>query len=218
MALFQPHGSLRATIPRLARAPDHHQLPGETPLSTNTTLAVLLIAAVAITVWLWLKRREDEPSASNLPWPYFAKRPLSTPEQILYHRLINALPDHFILAQVQVSRVLGVKRGFDFNRWNNRINRLSYDFVVCSLDSTVLAAIELDNSSQARPSSVEVDQRKAKATAAAGIALIRWHVRSLPLELEIQAAIPKRDVPSLDPIPTGEVIEPARARLTAIEP
>lgn len=175
----------------------------------NTTLVVLLIAAAAVTLLTWFKRREEGPKTGNVPWPFFAKRPLSTPEQVLYHRLINALPDHFVLAQVQVSRVLGVKRGFDFNRWNNRINRLSYDFVVCSLDSTVLAAIELDDSSHARPSRVEADQRKAKATAAAGITLIRWHVRSLPDELEIQHAIPKRDVPKLDPIPTGEVFESA---------
>jgi len=45
------------------------------------------------------------------------------------------------LAQVQVSRVLGVKSGHKFHEWNNRINRLSYDFVVCAKDASVLAAI-----------------------------------------------------------------------------
>jgi len=37
-----------------------------------------------------------------------------------------------VLAQVQLSRVLGVKKGFNPREWNNRINRMSYDFVVCS--------------------------------------------------------------------------------------
>src|SRR4051812_4207647 len=53
------------------------------------------------------------------------------PEQVLYHRLVAALPGEIVLAQVQLSRVLGVKKGFNFNAWHNRINRLSYDFVVC---------------------------------------------------------------------------------------
>ena len=66
------------------------------------------------------------------------------PEQLLYHRLVRALPEHIVLAQVQASRVLGVKKGYRFHEWSNRINRLSYDFVVCGKDSTVIAAIELD--------------------------------------------------------------------------
>ena len=60
------------------------------------------------------------------------------PDQVLYHRLVKALPEHIVLAQVQVSRVLGVKKGFDFRAWNNRINRLSYDFVVCAKDASVV--------------------------------------------------------------------------------
>jgi len=65
----------------------------------------------------------------------------------LYHRLVKALPNHIVLAQVQVSRVLGVKKGFRVHEWNNRINRLSYDFVICDKAATVIAAIELDDKS-----------------------------------------------------------------------
>ncbi|KNZ34573.1 MAG: hypothetical protein AD742_00665 [Methylibium sp. NZG] len=126
------------------------------------------------------------------PWPFYAKRPLSQPEQVLYHRLVKALPEHIVLAQVQVSRVLGVKKGFSFHEWNNRINRLSYDFVVCGKDSTVLAAIELDDKSHESTARAETDKRKERATSAANVQLIRWHVKSLPDQAAIQAAFAKQ--------------------------
>ncbi|MBL0726589.1 DUF2726 domain-containing protein [Piscinibacter sp. HJYY11] len=113
---------------------------------------------------------------------------LSQPEQVLYHRLVKALPEHMVLAQVQVSRVLGVKKGFNFLAWNNRINRLSYDFVLCGKDASVLAVIELDDQSHDNPDRADTDQKKDRATAAAGLRLLRWHVKSLPDESAIQAA------------------------------
>lgn len=123
------------------------------------------------------------------PWPFYVKRPLSKPEQVLLHRLIRALPDHIVLAQVQVSRVLGVKKGANFHAWNNRINRLSYDFLVCGKDATVVAAIELDDSSHESAARVTTDAKKTRATNDAGLRLIRWHVRSLPTEEAIRAEL-----------------------------
>jgi hypothetical protein len=52
-------------------------------------------------------------SRSSGNWPFYARKLLSAPEQVLYHRLVKALPDLLILAQVQVSRVLGVRKGYD---------------------------------------------------------------------------------------------------------
>ncbi len=138
-----------------------------------------LVVAVAFVAVAVLKRRSHR-QHSDMSWPFYAKRPLSQPEQVLYHRLVSALPEHIVLAQVQVSRVLGVKKGFSFHEWNNRINRLSYDFVVCSRDSTVVAAIELDDKSHEAASRITTDQKKNRATASAGVLLIRWNVRALP--------------------------------------
>lgn len=132
------------------------------------------------------KKRVDPIKGAGL-WPFYAKYPLTQPEQILFHRLIKALPEYIVLAQVQVSRVLGVKKGFNFHQWNNRINRLSYDFVVCSKDSKVLAVIELDDNTHKKSSRVETDRKKEKATAAASLRLIRWNVKALPDQEEIRA-------------------------------
>lgn len=164
---------------------------------TFLSLALLFLALVVSALVAFRKR--GLLSSTSGSWPFYAKRPLSQPEQVLYHRLVSSLPDHIVLAQVQVSRVLGVKRGFNFNEWNNRINRMSYDFVICGKDSTVLAAIELDDKSHDSDSRAETDKRKEMATAAAGIRLIRWHVKSLPDEIAIRGAFAEmRPNPSID--------------------
>lgn len=136
-----------------------------------------------------LKKRGILNFGSSGADPYYVKKPLTQPEQILYHRLVHALPDNIVLAQVQASRILGVKKGANFQEWNNRINRMSYDFVVCSKDSTVLAAIELDDKSHEADARVKTDAKKSKASTDAGLRLIRWHVRSLPSEEEIRSQI-----------------------------
>jgi hypothetical protein len=101
------------------------------------------------------------------------------------------MPDHIILAQVQLSRVLGVRKGFNFYEWNNRINRMSLDFLVCSKDSSAIFAVELDDKTHSRPSRVEADEKKEKAMSAAGIKLVRWQVNALPDETAIRQALVK---------------------------
>ena len=156
----------------------------------KTAFVVFILLAIAIAVLLYLKKRGFlEGGDGSGPWPFYVRKPLTQPEQVLYYRLVKALPEHIILAQVQVSRVLGVKKGSNFNEWNNRINRLSYDFVVCSKDSTVLTAIELDDRSHESSRRTATDDKKNKATTDAGLRLIRWNVKALPDESAIQQAL-----------------------------
>lgn len=161
-------------------------------------LLVLLVVALAIAKKLGLLT-----AASSSKWPFYVKKPLTQPEQILYHRLVSALPEHIVLAQVQVSRVLGVRKGSKFNEWNNRINRLSYDFVVCGKDSTVIAGVELDDKSHQTTARVGTDEKKNKASADAGLKLVRWNVRALPDIEEFRMAF----APPLqiEPPPTNSV-------------
>lgn len=151
--------------------------------------AVLLLAILAI-AYVLMKKRVPQDQRDE-PWPYYAKTTLSPPEQVLYHRLVAASPEHIVLAQVQLSRVLGVKKGFNLQAWNNRINRMSYDFLVCERDFGVIAAIELDDKSHHNASRIEADAKKERATAAAGIPLIRWQASALPDETLIRQALAK---------------------------
>lgn len=158
--------------------------PFPLPFLITAVVLVFFVLLVAVVVLKKLLRGSVE---ANLP--YYCKKILSSPEQILYHRLVAALPDYIILSQVQVSRVLGVKKGFNFHEWNNRINRLSYDFIICSKDLTVVAAVELDDKSHEAASRIEANGKKDKATLSAGIPLIRWNVKAMPDVSAIKSAI-----------------------------
>ena len=142
-----------------------------------TSVLVILAAGAVLVLLAFLGGR---PRVGG-EWPFYARKPLSIPQQVMFHRLVRSLPECMILAQVQASRLLGVKRGYDFHRWNNRISRLSVDYVVCHRDSTVIAAIQLDDAA--------VDWRKERAFKAAGVPLLRWSVRDLPDEAAIRAAL-----------------------------
>lgn len=148
-------------------------------------VVTLVLLAVVAAVLVILRKRSSAGSG-DVAWPFYAKKPLTQPEQVLYHRLVSAMPECIVLAQVQLSRVLGVKKGFNFREWNNRIDRMSLDFLVCLKDSTVVAAVELDDKTHDKASRIEADEKKGKALAAAGIALIRWKVSELPDENAIR--------------------------------
>jgi very-short-patch-repair endonuclease len=157
------------------------------------TFTAVILFIVALVVVLAILKRRNRFAAGPRPWPFYVKRLLTPPEQVLYHRLVKSLPNHVVLAQVQMSRVLGVKKGFRFHEWNNRINRMSYDFVVCDKATTVIAAIELDDKSHESDRRRDSDAKKSKATTDAGLRLVRWHVKSLPDELTIQRELSEKD-------------------------
>jgi hypothetical protein len=165
----------------------------------TSTVAILLILALVVLLPI-LIRRGRLAAGESRPWPFYVKRILTQPEQVLYYRLVKSLPNHVVLAQVQMSRVPGVKKGFRFHEWNNRINRMSYDFVICDKAATVIAAIELDDKSHESEARIESDAKKSKATTDAGLRLVRWHVKSLPDELTI-----RRDLNANDPALGGEL-------------
>lgn len=156
----------------------------------NLLLIALIVLAVVVIILINLKQRSGLSSGETV-WPYYAKKPLTQPEQVLYHRLVSALPDHIVLAQVQLSRILGVKQGNNFHEWNNRINRMSLDFVVCGKDASVIATIELDDKTHEKASRREADDKKNKALASAGIKLVRWQVNAMPDEAVIRLALEK---------------------------
>jgi hypothetical protein len=164
--------------------------------------AVVIALIVALVALLAILKRPPRSAVGSSPWPFYVKRLLTRPERILYHRLVTSLPNHIVLAQVQMSRVLGVKRGFRFHEWNNRINRMSYDFVICDKAATVVAAIELDDRSHESERRIESDAKKGKATTDAGLRLIRWHVKSLPDELTIQRELIASDASLNDGLPS----------------
>lgn len=117
------------------------------------------------------------------------KKPLSEPEQVLYKRLREALPECVILAQVEIQRLIEpLETGTEWWRQWGQIRGKSLDFVVCLPDFTPVAAVELDDRSHLRPERMKADRVKNEALKEAGIALLRWNVRSMPSTAEIRRA------------------------------
>lgn len=152
-------------------------------------LIVLALLALAFVFAVLFKKKNT--FDIDREWPFYAKKPLTQPEQVLYHRLVAALPECIVLAQVQLSRVLGVKKGFNFNEWNNRINRMSLDYVVCLKDSTIVAAVELQDRSHNEAARIAADIKKERALSSAGVTLLRWNVGDMPDEAAIRQAFNK---------------------------
>lgn len=151
------------------------------------SIFLLLIVVVAVIVIFSVLKAKSQGAPGDEVWPFYAKKPLSQPEQVLYFRLIQALPEHIILAQVQLSRLLGVKKGNNHQAWSNRINRMSADFVVCSKDSSIVAVIELDDATHQREDRQAADAKKDKALASANVRIVRWQAKSIPDIAAIQA-------------------------------
>ncbi|HET7730146.1 MAG TPA: DUF2726 domain-containing protein [Usitatibacter sp.] len=108
-------------------------------------------------------------------------RPLSPPEQALYWRLVEALPECVILSQVTFSRFMkpdtgGLAPRREYQALRNRVSQKTADFLVCLKDFTVVAAIELDDSSHVE----SLDRQRDELLRAAGIAVLRVPSRDMP--------------------------------------
>lgn len=150
-----------------------------------STSLILLVAALVIAAFALSAFRQT----SSLVDAYRAKRPLSEPEQILYWRLREAMPDCVVLCQVAFSRFLepSSRQERTRRRLFFRIAQKSVDYLVCLPDFTIIAAIELDDGTH-RP---DKDSRRDAIFASASIPLIRLQVRSLPQVNELRAMFTK---------------------------
>ena len=149
---------------------------------------VLFIAvAVIVIVALVLAQRQpmeqmglDQAPGEGLA--YTQSRPLTDPEQTLYWRLVEALPECVILAQVSFSRFIkptppeGAFEARQYRALYARISQKTIDFLVCLKDFTVVAAVELDDSSH----EPERDVRRDELLKAAGITPIHLKVEHIP--------------------------------------
>ena len=157
------------------------------------TLVILLLVFVVLPICL-LRRRNKNPFLAKHPKLPYLRRPLMTATEMdVYSTLLEALPDYMVFCQVQASRVLEVPKSRETYYWFNFVSRLSYDFVICRADSTPIAVIEVDDRSHELPERQEADNRKNKATQAAGVAVVRWLVGETPSHEEIAKLIRRID-------------------------
>src|SRR5262249_3220246 len=112
----------------------------EEKMKTLVFLLVIVLLVGGLTTFLKSKQRGAAPKGS------FAKKKLATPrEQSMYWRLVDALPqpEYIVLAQVSFGALLSARQGASRYSFSQKIA----DFVVTDKSFTVLAVIELDDSS-----------------------------------------------------------------------
>ena len=160
------------------------------------TMAWLVLLAVLVTVVIAIKAHDRKTPASE--WPVRAQAPLSRPEQVLYWRLRDACPGHVVLAQVAIAQLLEIENVLNRQAVFNRYRQLVADFVVCTPSFSVLAVIELDDRSHTTPGRADADRRKSGVLGAAGIPLLRFHVRDLPSTGELRSLLVMADAAGAD--------------------
>jgi very-short-patch-repair endonuclease len=148
-------------------------------MTTNSFEQFAVLGAVigAILVLKHALKTETKPGG------FSAIKPLTAPEQILYRKLVNALPNHVVLAQVAYSQFI---RHADFKTFGTMRQKVA-DFVICNQDFKIIGIVELDDRSHFKKTSDDAS-RDAKA-ASAGIRTTRWTVSRMPEPEEIRAKI-----------------------------
>jgi very-short-patch-repair endonuclease len=161
----------------------------------HTPVFALLVGLILVAAVLGVLATKLKPHDGSLeePWPLEAKRQLLTErERALYQRLILCLPNYIVLSQVQLLQALNFQRGRRAQAIFNRISQLSLDFLILNPDTSIVAAIELDDATHTREDRRRADARKSHALQSAGVPLIRWNAKSLPDASAILAALPAK--------------------------
>lgn len=142
----------------------------------KTLIFVLML--VAVIVFIVLVRK----SKSRIePPPYYQKKTLlNEKEQVLFHRLIEAMPNYYVFTQVRLADIVGIKKCENWQAWFNKVSRKSVDFVICDKSSAVLACIELDGKTHEQQDRQKADDSKDEALQAAGIPILRIKANKIP--------------------------------------
>ncbi|SMB28121.1 conserved protein of unknown function [Sterolibacterium denitrificans] len=152
-------------------------------MDTLITLAPLIILIAVIGLLVKLASKKGTGAS------YYKKKPLTQAEKALYYKLLKALPNNPVLAQVSMSAIVGIKKGKDWQSTFNKISRKYADFVICSPAFDVIAIIELDDSSHESDRARHADKEKDAALNGAGYTVIRWRQKDIPSVEDIPAAL-----------------------------
>jgi hypothetical protein len=131
-------------------------------------------------------------AACELLLPVKSRPLLSDAEQLLYGRLVRAMPGHIILAKVAMSQLLAVERAPTRRHSHydaNLLRQLVADFAVCKADFSVVAVVEVDRRVRQRETQRLRDRWKDELLRAARIKVIRVPGTDIPNEVALKALV-----------------------------
>jgi hypothetical protein len=155
--------------------------------ATLLALAVVGMLVVVVAMYFASRRRAEaanrKRALGNLDpvtaWPPESTRILSQHERTAYLTLVRALPDHIVLAQVQLARFLKVPRRHSYAEWLNRVGQLSADLIVCDKATQPIAVVEI-HSLRDSPRSRQRHEVMGRVLKAAKIRCVVWMEEALP--------------------------------------
>jgi hypothetical protein len=148
--------------------------PEETSM-ISSIIAIASIVAVIGSVLVFLKRQRDA-----TPSGFKKRRPLSSSEQTLFHRLTRMLPEHTVLPQMPLTRCMVIKGPALQLLRNERI-----DFVICNRAMQIVAAIDLVSAEELGKHREKLETLKEEAFETTGIQLLKWPANPVPSEAYI---------------------------------
>ena len=112
--------------------------------SMKSSFWVVVLVLTVIALFLFVRAAKNAAGGKRYPAEQPRRRQLlSQREQAMHHRLLQALPERVVLAQVSFGALLTARARAVRNTFDRKI----VDFVVCDKAFQVLAVIELDDAS-----------------------------------------------------------------------
>ena len=145
-------------------------------MNANELIALIIIAALAV-FSVWLYKRLHKPDITKL---YNAKTILTDREYDFYTKL-KPLDDEYglnIYTKVRLADLIEPKPKEENPFWMecfNKIKAKHIDFALADDDTSIVALIELDDTSHARPDRVERDDFVNAVLANTGYTLLRTY-------------------------------------------
>ena len=147
------------------------------PIKAMSTLIIIIVVLAIIAAIVAALKNQG--SAGKQGYPYRINDPfLSKAELSFFGVLRQAVGDKaIVLAKVRIADVLATNKGLNNSQRQTAFNKIQskhFDFVICSNESaTVLAAVELDDSSHNRKAQIKRDAFVNNAAEAASLPLLR---------------------------------------------
>jgi len=111
----------------------------------------LLMSAVPTAIlggWLlgaaWQRRRPAHQREWPRRWNLNARPLFSTDERALFKELRHALPNHIVLAKLNLLRFCQSADEFEARQWYDRLHTLHVSFAVCTPNGTVVSVIDIE--------------------------------------------------------------------------
>jgi len=119
-------------------------------------------------ILFWVKKRFLPPKAHGEIAPFttselsqISVKNLLTPTELKFYKLLKKAVSEFeVHAQVAVYQLLKIQSGNESHKIFNRLNRMTFDFVITDSETNVLAIVELDDKSHSRLSAKKRDLKK----------------------------------------------------------